>query len=101
MRVYSGHIDVKVEGMRARDALGVLRNDIMSILQPFLDAGEYLNPRLFGSIVRGNDTPASDIDILLSKGPTYNRKSAKKLYLKVKRRCILPPKGRGIITAFC
>ena len=80
MRVYSGHIDVKVEGMRARDALGVLRNDIMSILQPFLDAGEYLNPRLFGSIVRGNDTPASDIDILLSKGPTYNGKSAKKLY---------------------
>lgn len=66
--------------MRARDAFNILKKDIMRIIQPFLYRGEYCNPRLFGSIVRGKDTVDSDIDILLSRGPKYNSKSAIGLY---------------------
>lgn len=30
------------------------------------------NPRVFGSIARGDDTPASDIDLLIDPGPTMD-----------------------------
>lgn len=30
------------------------------------------NPRVFGSVARGEDTPRSDIDIVVDKGPTLS-----------------------------
>jgi len=48
---------------RAIDALRANKDALMAVLQRY----GVTNPRLFGSVARGDDTPASDIDILVSK----------------------------------
>lgn len=80
MRIYSGHIDPKVHGMKASYAFEILKKDILRVLDPFLKNKEYINLRIFGSIVSGEDTEDSDIDILLSIGPAHHQKSDYNLY---------------------
>lgn len=61
-------------GMRASEVLKMEREEILSILRPWLEDGSFTEPKLFGSVAKGTDTEMSDIDILLSKGRNYSAK---------------------------
>lgn len=61
-------MDVETISARARSLRALLRfrsNDVMSVL------GRYhaSNPRIFGSVARGDSGPESDIDILVDLDP--------------------------------
>jgi predicted nucleotidyltransferase len=47
--------------MKPSDALSLYRGDIRSLAQRF----RLLNPRVFGSVLKGTDTEASDLDLLV------------------------------------
>ena len=47
--------------MKPSDALSLHRGDIRSLTQRF----RVLNPRVFGSVLKGTDTEASDLDLLV------------------------------------
>jgi predicted nucleotidyltransferase len=51
--------------MRPSEALNLYRETIRQLV---LEAG-MANPRVFGSVVRGEDSPESDLDILVDPAP--------------------------------
>lgn len=64
-------IAYKFQKMTAGEVFVLERNHILSILLPYLTDGTFTNPRLFGSVAKGNSTEMSDIDILLAKGKNW------------------------------
>lgn len=49
--------------MRPSEALKLHRNDVFRIVE----ANKGMNPRVFGSVARGEDTEDSDLDLLIEK----------------------------------
>jgi predicted nucleotidyltransferase len=54
--------------MRPSEALAKHREEVLAILARY----PVSNPRVFGSVARGEDTEASDLDILIHPSPTLS-----------------------------
>lgn len=54
--------------MTTRTELSRQREEILAVARRH----GVISVRVFGSVVRGEDTPASDIDLLVSMGPTVS-----------------------------
>lgn len=55
-----------VSAIRPSQALRARRNEVLALIQRH--GGE--NPRVFGSVARGTDTPESDLDLLVAVPPS-------------------------------
>ncbi|QQX89666.1 nucleotidyltransferase domain-containing protein (plasmid) [Cupriavidus necator] len=53
--------------MKPSEALALHRNEVLRIL----DAAGALNPRVFGSVARGEDTEGSDLDLWIDAPPGF------------------------------
>ena len=68
-----------MNGMKPSEAIVKHRAAIRQMLQ---DAG-LLNPRFFGSAVRGNDSEGSDLDILVDPSPETSLLDLAKVQLQI------------------